>query len=143
MAPKKDFSKMDALITMGESDVSARPLRVVGPPPPAAGAAADPQPEAPVAAPPAADVRPTPESRSARAPMEGDSLPVETEPLRKRKLTLELPEDTVLALYEHQASLRRDRAAKASETTIGWVADGLFRQALRLPVLSRAKPAAD
>jgi hypothetical protein len=57
---------------------------------------------------------------------------------QKKKLTLDLTEDTVRALYSYQANLRQEPGAKASQTTVGWVADKLLRLQLGLPPATRA-----
>jgi hypothetical protein len=136
MGARKDFSKLDAVIAAGEADVASRPLadprpqnvRLV----PATGNGDAQSPSA--LTPTAAVEEPPPPPGAAASALAAES----TTALRKRKLTLELTEETVLALYARQAVLRSDPGMKPAETTVGWVADGLLREGLGLAVTTRA-----
>jgi hypothetical protein len=144
MAAKRDFSALSSIISQGADAAAARPLTVVRDTPPLAS------PTASMAAveqvPPAASEAVAPAASTPGAAPASPVVPVRAEldsppasaqdvtpPVPTRKLTLQLTEETVLALYSHQNTLRGRPGAKPSDTTLGWVADALLRHALNLP----------
>jgi hypothetical protein len=125
--PKRDFANLTALISSGESDVEARRLSVV-PADDAMVSAATREESHPTATAPAATVA-TPLS---------DVAPATNPDVGRRvvqKLSIQLTEETILALYARQLA-ERAKHRKRGDTTIGWVADSLLRQALGLPALN-------
>jgi hypothetical protein len=122
---KKDFSKLDAVIAMGEADVATRPLTLVpaappaASPPPAAVAGALPQ-RAPEGATGTDLATPASETEAAIGPP-------------KRPITVRLTEEVVHALMRHQAAERCKPGVRLGESTIGSVIDALLRGPLGLP----------
>ena len=132
---KRDFSGLTALISSGASEIEGRRLSVVptsnDQPPTVA--------EAPMSMPSAAAAMPSEVQRAQTqdAPLESETVAAGPEPVAApaaamRKLTLQLTEETVLALYPYQSTVRSRPGTRPADTTLGWVADTLLRQALGL-----------
>jgi hypothetical protein len=130
--PKRDFANLTALINSGEADIETRRLTMVAPPPQLTETIA------PV--PRAGEVLPIerPERQAELARREAAAVQTENATTRPfvQKLSLQLTEETILALYSRQLA-ERAKHRKRADTTIGWVADSLLRQALGLPALEQ------
>jgi hypothetical protein len=133
--PKRDFANLTALISSGETELESRRLSVVDAPDDEPGAAT---PRAGASVLPDDESGPRPETptTAARVTVTSEPAPLTAPKPLVQKLSLQLTEDTIQALYARQLEERRNRR-KRGDTTIGWVADSLLRAALGLPALDQ------